>query len=35
MIGTVAIGPEDDMEERRNYILSCVDAVDQGAVWSS
>jgi PTS system mannose-specific IIA component len=30
MIGTVAIGPEDDMEERRNDILSCVDAVDQG-----
>jgi PTS system mannose-specific IIA component len=36
MIETVAIGPDDDMEERRNDILSCVDAVDQGsAAWSS
>ena len=27
---TVAIGPDDDMEERRNDILKCVDAADQG-----
>jgi PTS system mannose-specific IIA component len=30
LIETVAIGPEDDMEERRNDILRCVDAADQG-----
>lgn len=29
-IETVAIGPEDDMEERRNDILKCVDKADQG-----
>ena len=27
---TVAIGPDDDMEERRDDILKCVDAADQG-----
>ena len=30
LIETVAIGPEDDMEERRNDILKCVDSADQG-----
>ncbi|WP_417307883.1 PTS sugar transporter subunit IIA [Devosia sp.] len=30
-IETVAIGPDDDMEARRNDILSCVDAADSGA----
>jgi PTS system mannose-specific IIA component len=30
LIETVAIGPDDDMEERRNDILRCVDAADQG-----
>jgi PTS system mannose-specific IIA component len=30
LIETVAIGPEDDMEVRRNDILKCVDAADQG-----
>jgi mannose PTS system EIIA component len=29
-VETVAIGPDDDMEERRNDILKCVDAADQG-----
>ena len=29
-VETVAIGPDDDMEERRNDILNCVDAVDEG-----
>jgi PTS system mannose-specific IIA component len=29
-VETVAIGPEDDMEERRNDILKCVDSADQG-----
>jgi mannose PTS system EIIA component len=29
-IETVAIGPDDDMEERRNDILARVDAADQG-----
>ena len=29
-IETVAIGPEDDMEERRKDILRCVDKADQG-----
>lgn len=29
-IETVAIGPEDDMEQRRNDILRCVDKADQG-----
>jgi PTS system mannose-specific IIA component len=29
-VETVAIGPEDDMEERRNDILKCVDNADQG-----
>src|SRR5690606_24076767 len=29
-IETVAIGPDDDMEERRNDILKCVDVADQG-----
>ncbi len=29
-VETVAIGPDDDMEERRNDILRCVDAADQG-----
>ena len=29
-VETVAIGPDDDMEERRNDILTCVDAADQG-----
>ena len=31
LIETVAIGPEDDMEERRNDILKCVDSADQGS----
>ena len=30
LVETVAIGPDDDMEERRNDILRCVDAADQG-----
>lgn len=30
LVETVAIGPDDDMEERRNDILACVDAVNQG-----
>jgi PTS system mannose-specific IIA component len=30
LIETVAIGPEDDMEERRNDILGRVDAANQG-----
>jgi len=30
LVETVAIGPDDDMEERRNDILKCVDAADQG-----
>ncbi|RYE85725.1 MAG: PTS sugar transporter subunit IIA [Hyphomicrobiales bacterium] len=30
-VETVAIGPDDDMEQRRNDILACVDAADQGA----
>ena len=30
MVETVAIGPDDDMEERRNDILKCVDAADTG-----
>ena len=29
-VETVAIGPDDDMEERRNDILKCVDTADQG-----
>ena len=29
-VETVAIGPDDDMEERRDDILKCVDAADQG-----
>ena len=29
-VETVAIGPDDDMEERRNDILRCVDAADTG-----
>ena len=29
-VETVAIGPDDDMEERRNDILRCIDAADQG-----
>jgi PTS system mannose-specific IIA component len=29
-VETVAIGPDDDMEERRNDILNCVDRADQG-----
>jgi PTS system mannose-specific IIA component len=29
-VETVAIGPDDDMEKRRNDILACVDAADQG-----
>ena len=29
-VETVAIGPDDDMEARRNDILKCVDAADQG-----
>jgi PTS system mannose-specific IIA component len=29
-IETVAIGPDDDMEQRRNDILARVDAADQG-----
>ena len=29
-VETVAIGPDDDMEERRNDILKCVDSADQG-----
>ena len=28
---TVSIGPEDDMQQRRNDILAAVDAVDEGA----
>ena len=30
-VETVAIGPDDDMEQRRNDILACVDAADQGS----
>lgn len=30
LVETVAIGPEDDMEERRNDILAGVDAADRG-----
>jgi len=30
-VETVAIGPDDDMEKRRNDILACVDAADQGS----
>ena len=30
-VETVASGPDDDMEKRRNDILACVDAADQGA----
>jgi PTS system mannose-specific IIA component len=29
-VETIAIGPEDDMEERRNDILKSVDRADQG-----
>jgi PTS system mannose-specific IIA component len=29
-VETVAIGPDDDMEQRRNDILGCVDRADQG-----
>ena len=29
-VETVAIGPDDDMEQRREDILRCVDAADQG-----
>jgi len=29
-VETVAIGPDDDMEVRRNDILKCVDNADQG-----
>ena len=29
-VETVAIGPDDDMEQRRTDILNCVDAADQG-----
>ena len=29
-VETVAIGPDDDMEERRNDILKGVDRADQG-----
>jgi mannose PTS system EIIA component len=29
-VETVAIGPDDDMEQRRDDILKCVDAVDSG-----
>jgi mannose PTS system EIIA component len=29
-VEAVAIGPEDDMEERRNDILRCIDAADEG-----
>jgi len=29
-VETIAIGPDDDMEQRREDILSAVDAVDQG-----
>jgi PTS system mannose-specific IIA component len=29
-VETIAIGPEDDMEERRNDILKAVDRADQG-----
>jgi mannose PTS system EIIA component len=30
LVETVAIGPDDDMEERRNDILRCIDAADRG-----
>jgi PTS system mannose-specific IIA component len=30
LVETVAIGPDDDMEERRDDILRCVDKADQG-----
>ena len=30
LVETVAIGPDDDMEQRRNDILACVDTADQG-----
>ena len=29
-VEAVAIGPEDDMEARRNDILACIDAANQG-----
>lgn len=29
-IGTVCIGPEDDMEERRQEIIDCVQQTDEG-----
>ena len=29
-VETVAIGPDDDMEQRRNDILESVDAADEG-----
>jgi len=29
-VETIAIGPDDDMEERRNDILAAVDSADQG-----
>ena len=29
-VEAIAIGPEDDMEERRNDILRCIDRADQG-----
>ncbi len=31
LVETVAIGPDDDMEERRNDILKSVDRADRGA----
>ncbi len=30
-VETVAIGPDDDMEQRRNDILAAVDAADEGS----
>jgi mannose PTS system EIIA component len=29
-VGAICIGPDDDMEQRRQDILDCVDAVDEG-----
>ena len=30
-IEAICIGPDDDMEQRRDHILRCVDAADQGS----
>lgn len=33
-IASVCIGPEDDMERRRQDIIDAIRAVDAGAAWS-